>query len=386
MTAADGFFPRATLAVTSSLPQTQTAIPKPSQNHRKSDPTEDEILFLKAEGCTVVSVSASSGVSRVVVDIKDCGSAFLSPDGRYIAYIATSDPSAVYLADIYGSGQLLLGRIPPLDGETPEHGMRLAWSPDGGRLAVETDFPYLTGYGDLYLIPSDGRGEFRRIFLAPLESNVQWSPDGNWLFYFGMISANGNEPDNLPMAHRINDSHYNIVDYSPEDSISWSGHFEWSPDSGSLSLISKVPPADEPEGKYQFKQQAIIVSALTEGRETVQSYIPLPPVDLPEEEFEGWDNRIGIRWSPDGNLFLAVQRLSRSLAILQGDGSLRNIVLSFPDDPLDVDWSPDGGWIYFVLPGSGEEYGGDLGIVRPDGSDMHILAEGVAADSIVWAE
>jgi len=77
-----------------------------------------------------------------------------------------------------GSGQRRLAR-----------GWPLAWSPDGTQIAYQrgsdaSQLDYTTHDEDIWVVPSDGTGEARRLIAEP-DSQMQpdWSPDGRWLAF-----------------------------------------------------------------------------------------------------------------------------------------------------------------------------------------------------------
>jgi Tol biopolymer transport system component len=354
------------------------------------------ILFMESDECKAMSVSTYGGgaipVTKNTPD--DCSSAEISPDGKQLAYIGIDKKSSVYFANIDGSESKVVISIPPFENVTPEQAWNVKYSPTGKQLVIVTQYPPLDGYGDLYLINTDGSGGLKHIFINPLDRFyppiITWSPDGNWLFYYCMgcndVSGLGSPPDNWPIAYHIVDAKYSsfIDDISNISDAAGENPFEWSLDSKSLAFITVGSPQGVAEGAYKEKQQAVFVATIINEKEFKQTYIPLPLLDLPEDQGAGWDSRIGIRWSPDGSTFLAMQRFTRQLTILRKDGTIQKTFLALSEVPLSVDWSPDGKWIYFILPGSTPEDGGFLEIIRPDGTDMRLLANGVTPGSVVW--
>lgn len=98
-----------------------------------------------------------------------------SPDGLRIAY-AVRDAEGymdLWIANRDGSAARLLARTEGND-EWP------TWSPDGTRIAFESD---VTGLGDIWVVNTDGTG-LRRLTTDPLPAVVAdidpaWSPDGS---------------------------------------------------------------------------------------------------------------------------------------------------------------------------------------------------------------
>lgn len=384
----DNSYPTPINPLTSLLPSTKTIITTPTLYGATANPSDQRILFLKDDRCTVMSVSISGGGDNTdtITPIDDCYQGEISPDGRQIAYIGKQDNSAIYLANINGSNVISLGNIPLYEGNTPVSAREVEWSPNGKKLAILTDYPPMTSGADLYILATDGSKKINNIFLGPISYGVLWSPDSKWIFYVAEIGHHGSLTL-YPLAYRLSDSHTNIIDFIyscyPECI-----NYEWSHDSKSISFVPWFNPKGGPECVQEecdeMRQQSVVIATLTNTEDAFQEYIPLPRQELSENEVAAWDPTIGVRWSPDLMTLLIMQRFTRTITILQRDGTIKNIVISFPDNPLDVDWSPDGKWIYFLLPGSGLINNGRLGIIRPDGSDLRFLANDVAVDSIVW--
>jgi Tol biopolymer transport system component len=86
-----------------------------------------------------------------------------------------------------------------------------------------------------------------------------------------------------------------------------------------------------------------------------------------------WSKRMPV-WSPDGTWIAYIKSLAgdyyqpAQLWVVRADGSDDHLVLDGVDYYFDVAWSPDGEWL--VAPG----FDGGLWIVRPDGSDAHMFA------------
>ena len=114
----------------------------------------------------------------------------LSPDGRRIAYFdGFGDHShQLWVANVDGTERRVL-----LDDEFSGAGhiRALTWSPDGGRLAFNTD-------DGIYLVRPDGTGLRRVVAFAGFATAVQWSPDGSRIAYLlggptCAVSADGEE-------------------------------------------------------------------------------------------------------------------------------------------------------------------------------------------------
>jgi WD40 repeat protein len=177
------------------------------------------------------------------------------------------------------------------------------------------------------------------------------------------------ESDSFPYAFRVSDSR--TVWIAQEDP--YLGHFDWSPDSLFLASLSPVKPetgglpADAPKD-----QNYIVLFGLDESRH----YIAL--------DEKGYDPVFGARWFPDRSAFLLFRESDGALSAVTTEGELRNTIAALEQAPSFVSWSPDGEWIALIEPPTEEGAGGTLMVVRPDGSDLRILARGVGDAPLVW--
>jgi hypothetical protein len=390
-----------TATATSTDTPTSTLIPTPTIFKGTPGPVDRLILYMpSAGGCTVMSVSTAGGGSAAVTKAQpeDCVSAEISPNGKRIVFVGQSDPAVVYTANTDGSNRKLLTRI-PLFHSLPVRAWTARWSPNSQRIAIVTDRtvggtgtdePFVNGdFSSLYTIAAGG-GALRRIGIMGFEKQINnplaWSPDGKWIF---LLDARSPADDfaYYGFVYRESDSHYNYIAYPDSGGVCfYHCAFDWSPDSKSLSVVFMELPERALALGFDPAQQVITISSFTSTEFAKATFVPLPVLapSHPDTEGSGWSAGIGARWSPDGKTFLAMQAAGNILTILGLDGTIQNVVLPLPQEPLTADWSPDGKWIYFVLPGPTPESGGTLGIVRPDGSDERILAYDVLPESIVW--
>lgn len=125
---------------------------------------------------TLVLPPNSGGFPERIFPVgRNAADAVPSPDGMRIAY-AVRDAEGytdLWIANRDGSAARLLARTEGND-EWP------TWSPDGTRIAFESD---VTGLGDIWVVNTDGSG-LQRLTMDPLPAVVQdadpaWSPDGS---------------------------------------------------------------------------------------------------------------------------------------------------------------------------------------------------------------
>ncbi|HKO14885.1 MAG TPA: S9 family peptidase [Gemmatimonadaceae bacterium] len=173
---------------------------------------------------TWIRALASGAASRLGTDDTGASSARWSPDGRRIAFLGRlGDSTGIAVADVDGTGARFLAPVRGTNHVLPSTGERIAWSPDGSRIAYvsSTPGPEAEANGDPMVITryaykptaSEGLTHFddnRRlhVFVVDVatrtvrqltsgnwyEHSIQWSPDGASILF---ISNHGSDPDRV---------------------------------------------------------------------------------------------------------------------------------------------------------------------------------------------
>lgn len=215
----------------------------------------------------------------------------------------------------------------------------LRWSPDGTRLAYDVG-PLLTGA--IFVVESNG--ELSRLTTMESAFSPAWSPDGKQIAFIGwgdryqqlyVMNADGSNP------HRITDL---PLWYSLEDAM-----LTWSPDGNTLLLM---------------------FNSMTQG-----TYALNPD----GSNFRQLNKQIGLSpvYSPDGQsiAFVSVDYsriISRSIAVMNADGTnVRQLTFS-EGDYANPTWSPDGKYLLFAST-RGQERNTDppcIYIMNADGTNM----------------
>ncbi len=220
-------------------------------------------------------VDVDSGASWPLVQEGDSASSPLwSPDGAWIAYFtSTEQGDGVAVARADGTEATWLAAVRGTNHPLPSSGARLAWSPDGRRLAFvsATDGPEVDANGDPMVITrylykptaAEGRTRFNdnrrlHIFIVDIESqavrqltdgnyyehSIDWSPRGHEIAF---VSNRGPDPDRFfnydLFTVRVGDgtirrlTETRSAEYFPR----------WSPDGGRLAYLATTRPLTSSE-------------------------------------------------------------------------------------------------------------------------------------------
>ncbi len=108
-----------------------------------------------------------------------------SPDGMRLAYVALAEENLIQFA-----GQLALWVYDRADGSRrqlardPAQYARMAWSPDGTRLAYVSFDGTTQAINLIEWLP-----ERKQTVLVPAANDPAWSPDGKWIAYYALAGA-----------------------------------------------------------------------------------------------------------------------------------------------------------------------------------------------------
>ena len=293
-----------------------------------------------------------------------------SPDGTQLAFISTRDCPSCNRPDIFrvtsdGTGLTQLT-------ETPDVPETITWSPDGTKLLFEafTFGPNSEHLDDgLYTINSDGTGQVAFGGAAGVEASY---PD--WQVAGPPYSDPPPQPGQIAFAalrdHRDLSSYwwgYEIYSMDSDGSRqrrltfnTWEDNDpSWSPNGTRIAFSSNQ--AGGPNNEYEIH----VLNSDGSGEVSLTDV----PVDTSDLE---------PTWSPDGTQIAFVRddhpQNTRDVMVMNADGSGVHAIAP----GREPDWSPDGQWIAFVG-------GGGISKMRPDGSEVTVLATGGQGSAPDWS-
>jgi hypothetical protein len=365
--------------MTATLTRTPTVSLTPTLFQGVPVGDEPALLFLAVEACEVMRLPISGGTPESLTKEipADCAQPKISPDGLKLAFVALPDSNTIQMTNLDGSWKKMVTRLAANTGSGRTI-WSLEWAPDGKSIAfVASAFSKdpqgnnqvadTTGY--LYTV-SMGSGFAKQLKALGVErdhsASISWSPDSNWVFAFDK----GNPVDAIsyPYAFRVSDSRTISITF---DQNGW-GHYDWSPDSLSLSgLLPQKPTTSSLPAEAPANQTYLMLAGLDESKH----YLPLAE--------KGYSPEFGARWFPDKTGFLLYNARSKYLVSISAEGALLDPIVSLEYAPSFISWSPDKQWIAIIeesAPGEPKI----LMIVHPDGTGLRILSRDVGTAQVVW--
>ena len=246
-----------------------------------------------------------------------------SPDGREIAYFGVAGGrSGLVVSRADGSNATFLAPVSGTNHPLPSAGERLAWAPDGNRIAFvsATDGPEDEANGDPMVIT--------RYLYKPTASE-------------GMTRFNDNRRVHVFMADRLTNRVHQLT-----SGIHYEHSIDWSPGGDEILFVSNREP--DPDRAFNYDIFAVRVDDRTVRRVT----------DTPSAEYQP-------RWSPDGRTiaYLGTRRsLTSSETTMEdthvwavdADGSNRREMGDGVDNrQRNVRWAADGRSLYFTVQARG---------------------------------
>lgn len=264
------------------------------------------------------------------------------------------------------------GRHVVFDQDSPVHYDRIAFSPDGRRIAFDN---YLVGDYGIETANPDGSGVVR-LTDGVNDSWASWSPDGTKILF----SSTRYDPN-------VNQCEPGADFTCPSDIYVMNAD-----GSNVVRLASDPGPEYAPGWSPDGSRIAFVKLANDVGYTAIFTMKP-DGTDVRQVSSADRGSDFAPSWSPDGTqlVFASIREEDWGIWIVNADGSDEHLTLGgtgagYVDDPV---WSPDGTLIAFMGNLTVDDYSPDnaLYVMRPDGTGVTPLADaptyGVAGD-IAW--
>lgn len=266
----------------------------------------------------------------------------------------------------------------------PGNDSEAAWSPDGRRIAFQTD---RNGSLDLCVLDVETKEVTARVHGPGHAAFPAWSPDGKWIAYsfccftktalegqkdgynLFLIAAGGGSPRQLTHGHHRDAS----PAFQPDGKTIWFSSDRGNPDkSNALSLFAVSTKGGEPElvlRREGVDRGAVQVSFSPDG--TLFAYgalagfldnwrIRLAKTEFPQDGFtltSAQASFYGPRWSPSGTLFACtgfqVGDAGWGVWLVDPRTGHRARLETGPGNSRSPAWSPDGRQLVFENNGTG---------------------------------
>lgn len=240
----------------------------------------------------------------------------LSPDGKQLLFQSTrSGRWALYLADPDGANVRIF-----LD--TGDDPVGAVWSPDGKQIAYTAT---VEGQPEVFVMDADGKRRKRLTHDPGDDSHPHWSADGSRIFF--------NSARTTP-------------DRTARWQLQWHEVFSMKPDGTDLRQHTRC--------------------------RTTCTY-PVPSPDGLRIAYRKVIDTPGLDWA------LKNVRRNSEVFVANMDGADEiNLTAHAAYDGYAM-WSPDGRWIIFSSSRTGHPNGGQLFLVRPDGSSLQQVTDSTAS-------
>lgn len=287
----------------------------------------------------------------------------------------------------------------------------VSWSADSTQIA----FAYQRGNERGVWVANIETAEATLVIDNPnvIESDPQWSPDGQWIAYLS-----------LPVGFRLFEPELWIVNVSEDISINLTEKleqkfltYEWSTDSQYIAITSVLPSS---EGQYELQTISLDdadVNLIASKSDYIQGQPQWSPdgqnIAFLTVDFN-WDDAnpntiwitdfsensstselikgefIDFSWSPNGEYIVATEfsKFSNDTQVIlfsMADGTMQNLTQELFKNASQPIWSPDSQWLAFqVLKGSMSN-DADIYLLNIETSELINISEDIENRSNAWS-
>jgi len=246
--------------------------------------------------------------------------------GARIAYLSGA-PSEVVVLTVGDTMPVNLTRHPAADGFP-------AWSPDGRRIAFDSDRGE-EGNRDIYVMEADGSRVVRLTTHPNYDMIPAWSPDGRWVAFTSLRDS------------RFDPALKNMDEFKGE-------LYVVKADGSGLRRLTHTPDTHEKSVEWYPDGRRLVFTRVIDGKGQLFS-IAIDGSDerrLTDDPY--FDDAPSV--SPDGRriAFHSLRGGRQDIWIMNADGTEAENLTPGPDEEYGPAWSPDGAWICYTSPRDGD--------------------------------
>jgi TolB protein len=276
------------------------------------------ILIFAAQACTAAPAAAEPSPTVASPTLAPAATATSAPAAAKIAFTTDRDGNfEIYLMNPDGSGQVNLTNNPAFDA-------RPAWSPDGTRIAFESDRdvagPFPPANVEIYVMNADGSNVVRLTNNTFQDYDPVWSPDGTRIAF----GSTPGQDDEVFVINADGSGLTNLTNNPADDyDVSWSSDGQRIAFASDRDITASIKSTEI----YVMNADGSGLTRLTNN-------------DL-------FDSR--PLWSPDNSqiAYTSCCENSGEIYLMNADGSDQRNLTNLPSGEYLGSWAPDGQHLIF---------------------------------------
>ena len=345
-----------------------------------------------------------SGVEQLTSGPSYDDQAALSPDGKTLAFVSTRDTGTadVWLLDLARHEHTNLTR-------NAGGNFRPSWSPDGKWIAFSSGRDAKPGRADpswellqslaIYIVHPDGTGLRRLTELGGYAGSPQWSRDGRRIVYYESTAKQvypgrfrGTATSQI-VSIDVETGATQMLTSGP--GVRVSPRFAGGDEIGYVTMFGKNDGLRFTSGRAGIDGEVRRPCWSPDGKsmiyhKNVKNKLGVAQAFGLDPSFDLFSTQgIMLGYSPDGEQLALTAGTSKGLTIMNSDGTNAHQVLDNSGKVITFPaWSPDGKTIVFGIGGFFQRpvTPGQLGLIKPDGSELHMLTDGKASSGFAsWS-